>query len=223
MKIQLFAILAIVALALASCGKSAPDSAKGSEAGKAATAAAAATTFTIDSEASKLGWIGTKPTGQHNGSIKIASGTMNMEGANLTAGEFTLDMNSITVLDLPREGDHSAVDLEGHLKSDDFFSVAANPTATFVITSVEAVEGEGAITHNINGNLTIKGITKQIAIPAAVSVAAGTFTADANFSFDRTDFDITYKSGNFFKELGDKTINDEVKMELVLVAKANAA
>ena len=223
MNIRLFLILAVAAFAFASCN-SAPDSAKGNEAGTAAEASDAAASYTVDAEASKIAWIGSKITGdQHNGTIGISNGTLKVEGGNLTAGEFTLDMNSIKNLDLPTEGDYNNAKLEGHLKSPDFFDVANHPNATFVVTGVEAVEGDGPITHNIKGNLTIKGITKELSIPAAVSMGEGSFNAEASFSFDRAEFDVRYGSGSFFEDLGDNLINDEVKLELVLVAKANAA
>ena len=224
MKIQFYFLIALMAFAFASCDKGAPDSAKGGEAGKAATASTAATSFSVDAAASKLAWIGSKVTGdQHNGAVKISNGTLKAEGGNLTAGEFTIDMTSIANLDLPTEGDYNNAKLEGHLKSPDFFGVEEHPTASFVVTGVAPVADGGAITHTITGNLTIKGITKEISIPAAVTMGEGTINADANFSIDRADFDVKYGSGSFFEDLGDNMINDEVKMELSIVASANEA
>lgn len=223
MNIRFILLIFAAALAFTACDKSAPESAKGGEAGEVAKAASDAMSYSVNSEATKLAWIGSKVTGdQHNGTINVSEGTIKMEGGNLTAGEFTIDMTSIKDLDLPADDEYNAK-LVGHLKSPDFFGVEAHPTASFVITGVEAVEGEGPITHNIKGNLTIKGITKEISIPTAVSVGDGTFNAEATFSFDRAQFDVQYGSGSFFENLGDKTINDEIKLEMVLVANANAA
>jgi hypothetical protein len=42
--------------------------------------------------------------------------------------------------------------------------------------------------------------------------------ATADFSIDRTDFGVTYGSGNFFKEIGDKAINDDMMFTLNIVA-----
>ncbi|MGD0631939.1 MAG: YceI family protein [Terracidiphilus sp.] len=47
-----------------------------------------------------------------------------------------------------------------HLKSPDFFDVAANPTATFTSTSV-AKSGNSL---TINGNLTLHGVTKPVVL-----------------------------------------------------------
>jgi polyisoprenoid-binding protein YceI len=222
MKIRFILLIFAAAVAFTSCDKSAPASAKSGEAGTEAKAAATAKTFTVDPAATKLAWIGSKITGdQHNGTINVSNGTMKLEGDKLTAGEFTIDMTSIKNLDIPAEEEGNGK-LIGHLKSPDFFGVEAHPTASFVITGVEAVEGEGPITHNIKGNLTIKGITKEITIPTAVTMGGGSMNAEASFSFDRAQFDVRYGSSSFFEDLGDKIINDEIKMELVLVANADA-
>ena len=53
-----------------------------------------------------------------------------LQNGNITGGEFVIDMNSIACTDL--EGD-SKGQLEGHLKSDDFFGVENHPTANNLI------------------------------------------------------------------------------------------
>jgi polyisoprenoid-binding protein YceI len=49
-----------------------------------------------------------------------------------------------------------------HLKSPDFFDVAATPTATFTSTSV--TRSDTGLT--INGNLTVRGVTKPVVLHA---------------------------------------------------------
>jgi polyisoprenoid-binding protein YceI len=49
-----------------------------------------------------------------------------------------------------------------HLKSPDFFDVAANPTATFTSTSVS----KSGNSLTINGNLTLHGVTKPVVLMA---------------------------------------------------------
>ncbi|MEZ4685268.1 MAG: YceI family protein [Bacteroidia bacterium] len=160
---------------------------------------------------------------QHNGTINVSSGTVKMEGGTITAGEFTIDMTSIKDLDLPSEGDYNNAKLKATSKALTFLMWKTIQLQPLVVTGVEAVNDGGPITHNIKGNLTIKGITKEILVPAAVTVGDGTLNAEANFSFDRAQFDVRYGSGSFFEDLGDNMINDEVKLELVLVATANEA
>jgi hypothetical protein len=42
-------------------------------------------------------------------------------------------------------------------------------------------------------------------------------TEDTTLIIDRTKYDITYKSGNFFSDLGDKAIYDEFELKVKLV------
>ena len=169
--------------------------------------------YKVDSEASSLEWVGKKVTGQHNGTIGIKSGTVNF-GSGKLDGSFIIDMTSINVLDL--EGEYKQK-LEGHLASDDFFSVADNPTASFKIT--KAVDKENG-KFEVTGNLTIKGITNSITFPATVKESSsGTLKANADITIDRTKWSVKYGSGSFFDGLGDKMIYDDIELTLELVAK----
>ena len=85
------------------------------------------TTMLIDTESSSLNWIGKKITNsQHNGSLKFISGELTMCNDQKTSkmtickGSFSVDMTTLLVEDLSGS---SKQRLEGHLKSDDFFSV----------------------------------------------------------------------------------------------------
>lgn len=174
-----------------------------------------AQTYTVDAANSKLAWEGAKVTGKHHGTINIQSGQLSLDGETLS-GEFAIDMNSIVNFDL--EDPQWNQKLVGHLKSDDFFSVDKHPVSTFKITNVaqyEAKEGEQA-THTITGDLTIKGITHQISFPAYVNFTENGVVAEANFAIDRTKWDVRFRSGSFFENLGDKLIYDDIKFELNL-------
>ncbi len=167
-------------------------------------------TYTVDAAKSTITWIGKKVTGSHNGTIALQSGTLAVNGKNVTGGTFTIDMNSI------KDADGSAK-LEGHLKADDFFGAAKFPTSTFVITKVA---GSGA-NLTVTGNLTIKGITKPLSFPATVTVNTdGTVSALAGkITVDRTKYDIRYGSKSFFDSIGDKAIDDNFELAVKLVAK----
>ncbi len=167
---------------------------------------------------SNLKWTGRKLGGEHFGTIQISKGDLIVEGDQLTGGNFTIDMSTIKVEDLTDPGKNK--DLTDHLFSEDFFNVANHPEATFTITGVEALAAadEAGNTHTISGNLTIKGITQGIKFPAAISMQDGNVTAKAGFDIDRTLWDIKFKSGKFFPELGDKAIKDEISIDLELTA-----
>ncbi len=159
-------------------------------------------------------WLGKKLTGEHYGTITTSGGKLLVQDGALSGGQFELDMNSITVLDL-KDPDKNA-DLLDHLKSDDFFATATHPQGQFEITGVEAFTApdEKGNTHFISGNLTLKGIVQGIRFPALVLLSEDKIQAKATFSIDRTLWDIRYRSGKFFPELGDKVINDQIGITL---------
>jgi len=118
-------------------------------------------------------------------------------------------MNSIVVSGPAGSDPKGNAKLEGHLKSGDFFDVGKSPEASFEITSVKPFTGtvtdsndvrQEAIseykvanpTHLIGGNLTIRGVTKNIEFPAQVTVGANSVDALAKFNIDRTQWNIVY-------------------------------
>jgi polyisoprenoid-binding protein YceI len=163
--------------------------------------------YKIDSQKSKITWLGKKVTGQHAGTINLSEGTLAVKGNKITGGSFTIDMAS-----LKDEGANAR--LESHLKSDDFFSTEKFPKASFVTTKIEAKQGDQYL---VKGNLTIKGITNEVEFPATVQVSKGLVNAKAKIVVDRTKFDIKYRSGNFFENLGDKIIEDNFELNVELV------
>jgi polyisoprenoid-binding protein YceI len=72
--------------------------------------------------------------------------------------------------------------------------------------------------YTITGNLTIKGVTNPVTFPATVSVEGGKIVANADITFDRTKYDIKFRSGNYFEDLADKMIYDDVTLKVKLVA-----
>ena len=215
-------LVAFAAIALVACGDKASTTETGA-AGDAATADASAVTYTLDPAATTLSWKGTNAVAgkSHNGTISVTEGTVSVENNNISAGSFTIDMNSIMNADLT-EADKNGM-LVGHLKSPDFFDAAAFPTASFAVTRSEVATGDPAATHYVYGNLTLKGITNEIKVPAQVSVSGDDLKITAAFAIDRAKWEVKYGSGSFFENLGDKLINDEIEFTLDLVARKAAA
>jgi polyisoprenoid-binding protein YceI len=169
----------------------------------------------INTEESKLQWIGEKVTGTHNGIVKIEEGMLEVADGNLTGGTVKVDMRTIEVHDL--EGEYKGK-LEGHLKSEDFFSAEKHQYVTFKIKKSVEKDLEDGNTHMVTGDLTIKGITKEISFPARITMEEGTLKAYASFELDRTRWKIKYGSGSFFDDLGDKTIYDDFQVKFNITA-----
>ena len=163
--------------------------------------------YNINLEASSLVWTGREvSTSSHYGSINFISGQFEVSAGIISQGEFFVDMTSINVQDL--EGG-SKERLEGHLRSDDFFSVDSFPSAHLYISSSELIEN-GKWT--VNGFLTIKDISHPILFEMANTQDGWT----ANLVFDRSKYNVKFRSGTFFENLGDKLIYDDIELAINL-------
>jgi polyisoprenoid-binding protein YceI len=171
--------------------------------------------YKVSSKSSKVEWLAKKVTGQHNGSIDIKSGGLTFSGNKLTGGNFVINMKTIKVLDL-EEGSKMNGKLTGHLNSPDFFNTDEFGEANFMVTSVKKVKSDDA-NYSITGDLTIKGKSSSITFPAQVSKEGRKVSATAKMTFDRSKFDIKFRSASFFENLGDKMIYDDVEMTVSLV------
>lgn len=155
---------------------------------------------------STMKWEGGKITDSHDGVIQISEGELTVQN-NKLSGNFVVDMNTIQTTDGAGEG------LDKHLKNEDFFDVGNHPTAKFVITGSEKKKNF----YSLTGDLTIKGITHPITFDTTFTEQGEALRAQADFTIDRTLWDIRYGSGKFFENLGDKAIKDEIEFKLDLV------
>jgi len=163
--------------------------------------------YTIETSQSSITWTGRElSTSYHYGTINLLSGQFEVSNGIILNGEFIVDMTSINNQDM--EGDRKAR-LEGHLKSDDFFSVDSHPTALLSIQGSELIS-EGK--WNVTANLTIKGITHPVDFEMTRSEQGWS----ANLVFDRSKYEVRFRSGTFFENLGDKLIYDDIELAINL-------
>jgi len=159
-----------------------------------------------DTAKTKLNWLGEKVTGQHTGTIKLQSGWLTFSDNRIVSGEFLINMASLKDAD-------GSTRLEGHLKSDDFFSVGKFPVSKLVVKGSDSFEKGSAV---VKGELTIKGVTNPVEFKAAMQKKDDGTWFYTNIVIDRTKYSIRYGSGSFFDNLGDKTIYDEFKLKIAL-------
>ena len=117
--------------------------------------------------------------------------------------------------------DTRQADRDGHLKSEDFFNVAAFPHIKFVSTSVKQL-GESFV---VDGQLTIKDVTKPLTIEFAYT---GTATdpfgnkrvgLEGEAEINRADFGLTW---NAILETGGVLVSEKIKLEFEISAIAQA-
>ena len=164
--------------------------------------------YTVDVAQSQLVWTGAKVTGKHEGTVDVKSGTLYVNDGAISGGSFVLDMTSINSTDMEGEWKDK---LDNHLKSDDFFDIASHPEASFEITQVNT--GEAAGTLVVSGNLTIRGITKNVTFDATVEeLTEATVKASADFNIAREDWGVNYAGQQ------DDLISKEINFKVSLVA-----
>ena len=148
---KLFTLLMFVSLV--SCNMNSKKTAETNDVSMTAVDA----TYNIKQDQSSLVWTGREvSTSSHYGTIKFTSGQFEIADGLISQGEFFVDMTSITVQDLTGG---SKERLEGHLRSDDFFSVESFPTAHLYISSSEVISNGKWM---VNGFLTIKDISHPV-------------------------------------------------------------
>lgn len=191
----------ILLLTMAACGGASTDQAKTEE--KKEAAATTGVAYAIDTTTTSVQWRATHKGGfaPRFGTIKVVDGTLNVENGAITSGNFDVNLNTLTTDPASvTEKDKKSTDLDGHLKSPDFFDAANHPLAKFVITGVTAYDSTkeksllpGA-TNLISGNLTLKDSTLNITFPAQITVSETEVTANAKFVIDRSAWGISYKT-----------------------------
>ncbi len=203
-----FKILVIAALSifLLSCAKERKKPAEGSNQSNNATIPIIREgNYTVNVDSSTIKWTGKEiTTDSHYGTLGLKQGAVEVSTAGIVSGNVVVDMNSIQCLDMTGRG---KTKLEGHLRSDDFFGVQSFPEAALSFTSLSA-ETSGEI--HFTGDLTIKNITHPITFSGLIHQSGNNYSATINFSFDRTLYDVKYRSGKYFKDLGDKLILDDI-------------
>jgi polyisoprenoid-binding protein YceI len=137
--------------------------------------------------------------GTYEGSIE----TTNDEDFVGASVNFSADIDSISTGQEQRDG---------HLKSGEFFDAENFPKLTFTSTSMEKKEEDSYV---LEGNLTIKGITKPVTLKVEFGGIMGDFYGNTKAGFDisgkinRQDFSLTW---NAITEAGGIVVSDEVKL-----------
>ena len=166
------------------------------------------TSLSFNLENSNIKWTGTELTSKtHYGSLKLTQANLVIVDSKISSGEFTVDMTSLSVEDLEGEWKER---LEGHLSSDDFFSIEKFQTASLKVFNSNSLENGS---FNVNGELTIKDITHPIEFTITKNDGNN---YNANLTFDRSKYDVKFRSGTFFENLGDKLILDDIDLEVSL-------
>lgn len=174
------------------------------------TPALSAGTWTVDPSHSAVSFVARHlMVSKVRGNFASFAGTITIdENPVASKVEATVDVASISTGDEGRDG---------HLKSADFFEVEQYPTWSFVSTSI-VPKGDDYL---LNGDLTIKGVTKAVTFELEFEGVAtdpwgntkAGFTAETEIS--RKDFGLEW---NVALETGGVLVGDKVKIQLDIQA-----
>lgn len=168
--------------------------------------------YNLDGALSTCNWEGKEAsTKSHSGDIQFHKGSISIVDNAFKTAFVGIDMTSINCTDLEGKAKSS---LEGHLKSDDFFGTANHQYATLAVEAVKTKNGESMAV----GKLTIKGITQPIGFPITMTKDGDNIVVDGTMTFDRSQFDVRFRSDKWYSELGDKLIYNDIDLSVHIVA-----
>ena len=166
--------------------------------------------YVMDNDNSSIKWTGRElSTKSHYGSLQMKNGSLTVNTDGTINGIIKIDMTTIDCEDLQGR---SKASLERHLRSDDFFSVESHPIATLTFKSEGGIGAGNKLAFN--GDLEIKGISHPISFESEVKNVDPKVTALVDMTFDRSKYNVRFRSGTFFQNLGDKLIYDDIEISV---------
>jgi polyisoprenoid-binding protein YceI len=168
--------------------------------------------YVIDASHSQVGF-----TARHAMVTKVRGAFNDFTGtATVSAGSASInvEINAASI-------DTRSADRDGHLQSPDFFDVATFPKITFTSTSIK---DSGSDKIAVDGDLTIKDVTKSITIEFEYTGSATDPFGNARFGFEgaaeinRKDFGLTW---NAALETGGILVSENIKLEFEISAIAS--
>ena len=136
---------------------------------------------------------------------------LDANNAPLTCSRFDVDLRTLASDDSRRD----------NKLYDETLETGEYPLGTFILTSVDGLDGglvdgqEASVM--LLGNLTLHGVTKQVAWSATVTMSEGTITGSAETKFNIADFDMVEPTSSLVL-----SIDDTITLQVDLVAQVAA-
>ena len=174
-------------------------------------------TYTIDPAHSRVGFVA-----RHAMVTKVRGSFDEFEGS----GYFDAENPGNSKLELVIKAasvDTRNADRDAHLRSNDFFDMGTYPEITFASTSVEHT---GDVRYRVTGDLTIKGVTRPVAVDFEYTGAAVDPYGNQRIGFEgttsvnRKDWGVTW---NAALEAGGVLVSENVTLEFEVSAIRSSA
>lgn len=172
-------------------------------------ALAAAETWSIDADHSSVGFtVRHMMVSNVKGSFGTFSGTVEVDEKDSAGSKVSVTIDAASI-------NTGVAKRDEHLRSADFFDTARYPTVTYVSKKVEK---SGKDRLKVYGDLTLRGVTRQVVLDVEGPTAAYRDPwgktrrgASATATINRRDFGLTW---NKVIEAGGVLVGDEVKIIL---------
>jgi polyisoprenoid-binding protein YceI len=169
-------------------------------------------TYTIDASHSRIGFVARHAmVTKVRGSFNEFEGTAVLDGANpaATTAQLTISSKSIDTRNSQRDE---------HLRSNDFFAMDEYPTITFSSTGARQT---GEAEFQLDGDLTIKDVTKSVTVPFTYEGAATDPYGNLRVGFEgsvvinRKDWGVNWNAG---LEAGGVLVSEKITLEFEISA-----
>lgn len=163
--------------------------------------------YVLDPTHTRIGFVA-----RHLMVTKVRGSFRGFDGS-ITIGETTTDSTAEATMQAASI-DTGVADRDGHLRSGDFLQAEQFPTVTFTNARVT---GQDGATFTVVGDLTIKGVTRQVQVEVELDGVAKDpygnekLAVTASAEIDREDFGITW---NVALETGGVLVSKKIKIEI---------
>lgn len=164
-------------------------------------------TFAIDKSHSEVGFVA-----RHLMVSKVRGRFTDFEGTVQVADDPAASSVEVTIQ--AASIDTSEENRDKHLRTNDFLNVAEYPTLTFRSTKVELGRADA---WKVTGDLTIRGVTRQVVLDVAFQGVVQDpwggqrIAFEASTEIDRNDFGVSF---NATLETGGFVVSPKVKLEI---------
>jgi len=177
-----------------------------------ATLAELSGTWTLDPSHTRIGFVARHAmVTKVRGAFNDFEGTATIDGTDLPRSSATVTIKTASI-------DTRNAQRDGHLRSNDFLAMDEYPEITFVATGVTPTGANG---FDLDGDLTIRGLTNAVTIPFEFEGAAtdpfGNLRAgfEGSVTINRKDWGITW---NAALETGGVLVSDKIVLEFEVSA-----
>jgi polyisoprenoid-binding protein YceI len=189
-----FAVLALVGALAAGGAVAAPKA----PAKAAPRVAASAPVWTVDKAHSSIGFKGTLEGDAFQGSFRRWDAKIAFDPKALAASRVSVSVDTASAF--TGNGDRDET-----MPTDDWFAVKRFPTASFVVTRFV---DQGSGRYQAIGDLTIKGVRRQVVLPFTLAIAGRTARMQGSLVLDRTQFGVGSGKWKSAEEVGTQvTVN----------------